>query len=347
MRTGLNEGIVIREAMEDELRGCCKPMLSSAMRRTEAQRPEEKQVFVGHGVSFSCGIGGECVKTELHCHTNMSDGSMSFTEIAELALASGIGCLAVTNHDTTKGLKEMIRHGAKLGLEVIPGIEISAYDIKRERKVHILGYWIEPNHPALEQLCAPVAEKRHEASYRMVQIIREAGYDITWEQVKRFAAGGTGVYKQHIMHALMECGYTKAIYGELYDKLFRRGGNGKTPGLAHLPLAYADPMDAVRAIRRAGGVPVLAHPGQYGNFELVPELVACGLVGIEVLHPHHGPEEEAKAREAAERFNLVMTGGSDFHGLYGDRPAALGSKDPGAACVRELKRRRDSLSPKS
>lgn len=268
---------------------------------------------------------------------------MSFAEIAELALASGIGCLAVTDHDTTKGLAEMVRHGERIGLEVIPGIEISAFDTKRERKVHILGYWIEPDHPALGKLCAPIAEKRHQASRLMVQKLQAAGYDIAWEQVERYAAGGTGVYKQHIMHALMDRGYTPTIYGELYDRLFRRGGNGRPPGLAHVPLPYVDAKDAVRAVRQAGGVPVLAHPGQYGNFEIVPELAECGLEGIEVLHPRHGPEEEAKAGKIAERFNLVMTGGPDFHGRYGDREAALGSRDPGIACVRELKRRRDRL----
>lgn len=178
------------------------------------------------------------MKAELHCHTNMSDGSMSFAEIADLALKLGIGCIAVTNHDTTKGLEEMVRLGEERGLEVIPGIEISAFDFKRNRRVHILGYWIEPHHPAIETLCAPIVEKRHQASHRMVLNIQAAGYDIAWEQVQRYAEGGTGVYKQHIMHALLEKGYTQTIYGDLYNELFHRGGDGRSPGLAYVPLHY-------------------------------------------------------------------------------------------------------------
>ncbi|CAM4233013.1 PHP domain-containing protein [Paenibacillus alkaliterrae] len=277
------------------------------------------------------------MKVDLHCHTNISDCSLSFCEIIDLAKLEGVGCLAITNHDTTQGLEEMAEAGKREGVEIIPGIEISAYDFSRNRRVHILGYFVEPGHPALEELCAPLLDMRHHASYVMVNRLIEAGYNITWEQIAKYASGGTGVYKQHIMHALIDSGYTSSIYGDVYRKLFSRGQNGEAPGIAFVPMKYVDARSAIRAIIQAGGIPVLAHPGQYGNFDAVPELVESGLAGIEVWHPLHGSEDEARAREYAEQYGLIMTGGSDFHGFYGETDAALGCKDPGIECVIALK----------
>lgn len=279
------------------------------------------------------------MKTELHCHTKLSDGSCTFNEILDMAVREGICHLAITNHDTTLELKEMVRKGLERKIEIIPGIEISAFDFKRNRKVHILGYFIEPGNTAIEKLCAPLIEQRHHANCKAVERLVEAGYSITWDNVLKYAEGGTGVYKQHIVHALIDQGYTTEIYGDLYKKLFSRGQNGKPPGIAYIPMEYVDAGEAVRTVLQAGGVPVLAHPGQYQSFEVIPELVEKGLQGIEVWHPLHGPDEEAKALECAQKYNLVITGGSDFHGFYGERQVVLGSKCPGLAAVNALKSR--------
>lgn len=284
------------------------------------------------------------MKADLHCHTNISDCSFSFEEIIELALQENVSHLAITNHDTTRGLKEMVTLGSRKGVEIIPAIEISAYDFHRNRRVHILGYFIEIGHEALEELCGPLLEKRHQASYKIVNKLIEAGYSLTWEQVKKYAEGGTGVYKQHIMHALIDNGYTDSIYGDLYKRLFSRGHDGETRGIAFLPVKYLDARLAVKAVLEAGGVPVLAHPGQYKSFEIVPELVESGLQGIEVWHPLHGSEDEEKAKQLAAEFDLIMTGGSDFHGFYDEKKAAIGSKDPGLQAVDALKKRKASIS---
>lgn len=284
------------------------------------------------------------MKVDLHCHTNISDCSLSIEEILELAIEEEVTHLAITNHDTTMGLEEAVKLGMDRGIEIVPGIEISAYDFKRETRVHILGYFIEPGHPAIDQLCTPLVEKRHQASEIMVGKLIEAGYSIRWDQVEKFAEGGTGVYKQHIMHALLESGYTETIYGDLYKKLFSRGKAGEAPGIAFVLLQYVDCKSAVEAIRQAGGVPVLAHPGQYRNFEAVPELVVCGLEGIEVWHPLHGPEDEERASQLALQYDLVMTGGSDFHGFYGEKEVRLGCKDPGRQQVDALKARKAKIS---
>ncbi|NRF94610.1 PHP domain-containing protein [Paenibacillus frigoriresistens] len=279
------------------------------------------------------------MKVELHCHTNISDGSYSFNEVVDSAQKEKVSHLAITNHDTTRGLNEMMIQGKERGIEIIPGIEISAYDCKRQTRVHILGYFIEPGHSALEDLCSPLLEQRHQACLTMVRHLIEAGYAITLDQVMKFAEGGTGIYKQHIMHALIEQGYTTTIYGELYRKLFSRGMNGEEPGIAYIPMKYVDAKLAIQAIGQAGGVSVLAHPGQYHNFDAVPELVESGLQGIEAWHPLHSPDDEVKAQEYALEYDLVVTGGSDFHGYYGEKEVLLGSKSPGISCVDELRER--------
>lgn len=278
------------------------------------------------------------MKIDLHCHTNVSDCPLSFEQVLELAIQEDVHYLAITNHDTTRDLLRMIELGQTRGVTVIPGIEISAYDFARSRRVHILGYFIEPGHPALEQLCSPLRERRHQASRTMVEKLVNAGFRISWERVEQLAEGGTGVYKQHIMHALIEQGYTDSIYGPLYETLFAKGG------VAYTPVAYVDAAEAVRAVRNAGGIAVLAHPGLYGNFEAAAELVRAGLQGIEVWHPEHGPDEERQAMQVAAEYKLVMTGGSDFHGAYGEAEVRLGSKSPGVACIEALHKLRNTSS---
>ncbi len=282
------------------------------------------------------------MSVDLHCHTNVSDCSMSINQVIELARGKGVTHLAVTDHDTTEGLKTAMRIGSHLGVEIISGIEISAYDFKRKVRAHVLGYYVQPEHKAIRELCSPLIARRHAASRKMVEILAAKGYEITWEQVTRYA-GTTGVFKQHIMHALMEAGYCDSIYGDLYKTLFSRGEQGQPRGIAYIPLEYVDVVSAIRAIRAAGGVPVLAHPGQFDNFEAVPEWVEAGLEGIEVRHPYHDEQAEERAIKLAREFNLIITGGSDFHGVYGDHPYTPGSKSPGLESVYALKERKTRI----
>lgn len=137
---------------------------------------------------------------------------------------------------------------------------------------------------------------------------------------------------------MIDHGYTDAIYSPLYKELFARGGDGKEPGIAYVPLTDVDAFDAIRVILAAGGVPVLAHPGQMDNYAAVPEWAEAGLQGIEVRHPDHSPLDEAKARALAHEYGLIMTGGSDFHGFYADKSSPLGSQSLGLECVEALKK---------
>lgn len=277
---------------------------------------------------------------DLHVHTKISDNSLTAEEVIKLAKSKGISHLAITDHDTTQGLEEAIARSVQIGVGIIPGIEISAYDVLRNKRAHILGLDIEPGHPALEALCSPMLKSRNEASFKMVQRIIALGYDLDWEEVQKHAEGGTGVFKQHIMHALLDHGYCDRIYGDLYQTLFHRGNSTQPQGLAYIPLEYVDAAAAIQAVREAGGIPVLAHPGQFDNFEAIDKWVKQGLEGIEVYHPSHRPEDIQISLAYAKEYNLMITGGSDFHGFYGDLPVELGCPELDASCLVELFRRK-------
>jgi predicted metal-dependent phosphoesterase TrpH len=276
---------------------------------------------------------------DLHCHTKASDNSMTAREVARAAKEAGVRYLAITDHDTTRGLEAAMEAGRAEGVRIIPGIEISAYDFERKRKVHILGYGIVPEHPAIAGICDPIVRQRHEASRLAFDKIVEAGYDIRWERVVGIAKGGSAVYKQHLMHALMERGYCDALNGELYRSLFAPAKADWEAGIAYVPIRYADAREAIRAVKAAGGVPVLAHPGQQQNYDGIADWAEAGLEGIEVVHPSHSQEEEEKAASYARRFGLLETGGSDYHGIYGSAKYPLGSKDAGMERLGELLRR--------
>lgn len=264
------------------------------------------------------------MKIDLHCHTTISDGSLSIVEVSKLAKYNGVTHLAITDHDTVIDPVTVLNIEAKIGIEIIPGIEISAYDFEQKLKVHIIGHFIQHEHAAIRKICDPIINQRNTASKEMVDIIIDAGYDISWDMVSKYG-GDTGVFKQHIMHALMDKGYCVGIYNNLYKKLFSQGNSSNEVGIAYIPIEYADMTAAIHAICDAGGVPILAHPGSFNNFELVPLLVKAGLRGIEVKHPHHNKNSEVEALRLAKKFNLIISCGSDYHGIYGNHSCTIGS----------------------
>lgn len=273
---------------------------------------------------------------DLHCHTTISDGSDSTKELIAKAKEKGITHLAITNHDTTLGLKEAVKIGDELGVEIIPGIEISAYDFKREKRVHILGYYFDQSHQAIQEISNTLLARRQETSRKMIDLLQENDYEITWEQVNSYS-GETVVFKQHIMHTLMETGYCDELHGELYKKLFSREQNKR--GIAYVPVEYVEMNEAVKAVKKAGGVPVLAHPGDFDNFAAVPELVEVGLEGLEAKHPNHNQKMEKKAFELAQEFDLITTGGSDYHGFYGADSVSLGVPELEMNSVQQLQQK--------
>ena len=255
---------------------------------------------------------------DLHVHSNWSDGSASIPELIRMAKETGLSGFALTDHDTTAGLYELGRLGREAGIQVYPGIEISAVESPGGKKVHILGYCLpEESYPAVEKFCRPTRESRDECIRQAVKKLERAGYPVALEQVEAKAGPPGGLYKQFIMQVLMDAGRCAGIYGPLYRELFQIRPNG-TPGIASFSSCLPVAKDAVRCITDAGGVAVLAHPGMYGNYGRIPELLDEGLRGIEAFHPKHTAADEVRCRELAERWRLILTGGSDFHGKYGE-----------------------------
>jgi len=253
--------------------------------------------------------------TDLHMHSQISDGTDTIKHLIKKALKRGLQGISITDHDTVEGQRLAQAEAAAMGIEYIPGIEISAFDPVSGTKVHILGYDFDLEAENIKKLCAPTLEKRHQNTIRQIEIIGEAGYPVreqeVWEEVGHELEHNRCLYKQHIMAVLRKKGFTDSIYSPLYKRLFKKGG------IAAQDIAYVSYQEAIKAILEDGGVPVLAHPGQEKLYPLVADMVTAGLRGIEIHHPDHNPEDINLIEKLGEQYNLLLTGGSDYHGSYG------------------------------
>lgn len=256
------------------------------------------------------------IKADLHIHSALSDGSQSVGEILGAAVRANLTHIAITDHDTASGFAAAKALGAKHGITVIPGVEFSAWDYERGVRAHILGYAMRGFAP-IEALGAPLLAKRHANSLKQIEVLRDLGYDITPEEVAKKA--GRHIYKQHIMHVMVEKGYAESIGGETFRRLFKNGGP------CAFDIEYLDARDAVRAIKEAEGLAVLAHPGQQGNYSSIPALLDAGLDGLELMHHAHTAADRRRIADAAALYGLLLTGGSDSHGLYENDSPAVGS----------------------
>lgn len=267
-------------------------------------------------------------KADLHIHSTHSDGSLTSREILAQAREAGLDCLAFTEHDSTRFTAENVALGREYGVRVVPGVEISAYDYAVGKSAHILGYHFRQS-AHIDALCAPVLRQRNENNLKRMEILKKLGFRIDEEAIKRLAADSGCIYKQHILAYLCATEQTDRIYGEVHRTLFQNGGP------CDLKIAYADVHTAVRAIRADGGTAVLAHPNQQKNLYLVPELVSDGLSGIEMAHPANNMPSRTRIKRMCEQFQLICTGGSDFHGAYGAVDVKIGeyTAPPGCAVI--------------
>ena len=257
------------------------------------------------------------MKADLHVHSTYSDGSTSVEETLKKAVENEITHISFVDHDTIKGTKLAQEIGSQLGITVIPGIEISAYDFTNHRKVHILGYMYDEKATHIQELCQPLLEKRHNNSIWQVQQLMNHGYQLSLDVVNEKSKTSQVIYKQHIMAALTDLAITDSAYQSQYKKLF------KNDGICARDIMYVDAIDAVRAIKADKGIAVLAHPGQLHSFEMIPQLVEAGLDGIELNHLDHSEEHKHRVKKYADTYNLALTGGSDFHGEFG-APVQIG-----------------------
>lgn len=259
------------------------------------------------------------MSVDLHCHTKMSDGSVTIEELVILAKNKGITTISVTDHDTFAGSTRAKVFAKRHGITVIPGIEISAFDYDRNQKVHVLCYHC--SYPdRLEGLCKKISDSRKKAASIMIQKVMHL-YPVGADILLRHSHGSTNIFKQHIMHGLMDAGYTNELYGSVYNKLF-------TPriGLAYSKIEYPDVHQVLSEVKQAGGIAVIAHPGQLKDISLLEQLSDRNEIdGIEVWHPSNEESLIAQLVILAETHHLLMTGGTDFHGMYSKVPRTIGS----------------------
>lgn len=266
---------------------------------------------------------------DLHCHTKISDGSTTLEDFIFLVKKRKLTAVSVTDHDTLVGIKRAKVLGDRYGVNVIPGAEFSCWDSKRERCVHILAYLFSvPDR--LEGLCCRTGEIRKQTAMKMITKLMRY-YPITADMIGRVATGSTNVYIAHMMHTLMNAGYTDTIYGELYNKLFAKG-----TGLCRVNFEYPDVFETLELLQSAGAITVLAHPAQYDSFDLLPELVEKGLDGVEVWHPSADEETVERLLAYAKANDLLTTGGSDFHGFYSSKPVPIGACTTPDECLEAM-----------
>lgn len=256
---------------------------------------------------------------DLHCHTTLSDGSLGIEDIIVQAKKTGVDFISITDHDTMSSISRAKVLGERYGIQTIPGVELSAWDKKRNRKVHILCY--APQKPdRLEGLCIKSCDIRRKCAAEMVDNVMKL-YPITVESVMKHATGSKSIFKQHIMHALLEYGYTTHFYGRLNNKLF----NLKS-GICIVEREYPDVNFVLDLIHSSKGVAVMAHPMKYDSVELLEELAQNGKIdGVEAYHYSADEKQQEELVKLAEKYGLIVTGGSDFHGLYNERPTHIGN----------------------
>ena len=258
---------------------------------------------------------------DLHSHTTASDGTLAPRELVRLAARHGVRVLAVTDHDSTGGLAEAMDEAKSLPpLEIVPGLEINC-DVPGA-EVHVLGYCRDWEAAWFQAFLGTQREERRQRVYRIAARLAELGMPIDPGEVFALVKEGSAG-RPHVAQAMVDRGYVKSVR-EAFDRYLSMNGP------ANVPRKRFTPVEAVRVIRRARGVPVLAHPGLANRDELIPELVEAGLLGIEAFYPEHSSGQITAYREMCSRLGLIATGGSDFHGLR-----VGGARHPGAQPVPE------------
>lgn len=255
---------------------------------------------------------------DLHVHTNFSDGVFTPTQVIEYASQVGLSAVSITDHDTVDGVEEAIQAGKKYGVEVISGIELSAeLDNITKTEMHILGYYVNHKSKTFNDALAIFKKVRLQRAKDIFEKLKTLNITLDPKGLIE-GVGDKIVGRLHFAKALLEKGYVSSISEafQLYLGLDKP---------AYVPKHYISPKDAISLIIRAGGIPVLAHPyyGHYSNKNIFKGLINDGLMGIEAWHKSHPQHIVKKFLSIAEDMNLIATGGSDCHGVYGNETTPL------------------------
>jgi predicted metal-dependent phosphoesterase TrpH len=253
------------------------------------------------------------MRIDLHAHSTASDGTASPTLFVETAARAGLNIVALTDHDTVAGVPEAMAAAEPLGVRVVPGVELSVMDGKEE--VHLLGLHLT-DVGAIADALADFRDGRTTRAAAIVSALNALGVPVTLDAVLAEAAGGA-VGRPHVARALVNGGWAS----DLRDAFDRWLGAGKP---AYVEKPRLEVAEGVALVHKAGGLAIWAHPGDDGRRARFERMVAAGIDGAEVRHPGHSASDQARIGALVEFFNLVPSGGSDWHGAMGG-PRVLGS----------------------
>ncbi len=245
---------------------------------------------------------------ELHTHTTYSDGILTPQQLVQRAANAGVKALAITDHDTLHGWDEAIAAAIPHNMEIVPGVELST--VYNGRSLHILGYY--PQKDLIEASLTERLAGRKRRAKKMVDNLAEMGYPVELSNID----GNMALGRPHIASAMVAAGYVDSS-----QEAFERFIGEDKPAYVHYEKFSTE--DGIKLIRSCGGVPVWAHPYLFRGGkvkEVLPILVEAGLMGIEVFHPHHGNNKVNHLKEFCQQYNLLMTGGTDYHGYDLEHP---------------------------
>ncbi|MBP9191341.1 MAG: PHP domain-containing protein [Ignavibacteria bacterium] len=245
------------------------------------------------------------VKADLHLHTNYSDGKLTPFQLIDLSIKSGLSIISITDHDNVNALEQAVEYGNQKGIQVIPGVEISA-DLD-DQEVHILGYFIDYKNQKMLEFLSASRELRINRNEKIVRKLNEMGSNINFNDIRVKAGAKTSIGRPHIAMELNEEGFVNSYY----DAFIKYIGDGK-PAFVKKPNPKS--AEVIKIISEMGGLSFIAHPGKLVRDGLLMRLIQEGLDGIEIIHPSHSKEDiEYFSAMAAEHF-LLTSGGSDYHG---------------------------------
>ena len=251
---------------------------------------------------------------DFHMHTNVSDGTYMPRDLVALAKEKQIHAMSITDHDEV-GAYGQLATADRTGIQIYHGCEFSTY--YHEKEVHVLGYQFSLDHPELQDYISHFKEVRRSRIHKMVDKCAEAGYAISYEELVNTFTDAVSFGRPHIAQLLIKHGYVKTV-GEAFDTMLNPNGP------CFVPKEKYAPQQAIDLIHRAGGIAVLAHPKLVENDTYVHELLELPFDGVEVYHSSHSKDDSSKYHQFATDRGLLISGGSDFHGIQDRFPENIG-----------------------
>ena len=252
------------------------------------------------------------MRIDLHTHSNVSDGTLTPVQVIEAASDAELDVVALTDHDAVSGWPLAAPAALAVGIIFVPGVELSCrwYGVEPAIQLHLLAYYVDPEHVALAAEMARVRQARERRAERIVELMRADGVDVTWDEVLGYSGGGT-VGRPHLAQALIRRGLAATVADAFVPSMLGERWR--------VPKEDTDVFIALELVRDAGGVAVFAHPratkrGRVVPDELIAQMAGRGLFGLEADHEDHTPQQRDEVRALAEGLGLVVTGSSDFHG---------------------------------